>query len=203
VQCHALPFPECCFHRSLVDRLEFIEPPFVTDAGVGLIRSACFRLFIGQIRFETTAAEMRWLIHYLTGISALKVELRGMGCCMAYFETYEEIQQVCTLRARLLFDHTGVWYARDDEQRAVLQRYVAYYVSQIGRGFRLPKDTCVLEEERFQFIPALPPHVSQFQPHYEAVGGYGWQKAGGRPPLPPTRTSRNSGPAYNEVEHLW
>jgi len=153
-------FPECCFHRSLVDKLEFIEPPAVSDSGVPFIRGPCFRLFIGQIRFETSAAEIRWLLHYLTGVSALKVELRGMGCCLAYFETYEEIQKVCQLRFRLLFDHTGVWFARDEEQMALLQRYVQYYVCTIGKGFRLPKDMMVLEDERFQAFPQMPEHAS-------------------------------------------
>lgn len=146
----SLPFPDCVYHKNLVDKLEFIQAPHVTSAGAPMINQPCYRVFIGQVRFETTAAEMRWLIHYLTGISAIKVEVRGMGCFMAYFSTYDEVHRVCELRFRLLFDHNGVWFARHPEQAEILQRYVSCYVSSIGRGFRLPKDMMVIEEEKYQ-----------------------------------------------------
>lgn len=147
----AKPFPECCYHKALVNRMEFIQPPAVREAGTfpPSTRSTNYlRVFIGQCRFESTPAELRWLVHYLTNVQPVKVELRGTGCFMAYVQNYEEVYALLNLKEKLLFDHTGVWYARDEEQASFLRRYVQSYVAGIGKGFRLPKDMVVLHDQQ-------------------------------------------------------
>lgn len=168
--------PETIFHSPLVGHCEFIQPPQIPNCDYPTPSFPCYRLFLGQIRFETTAAEVRWIVEYICGVRALKVESRGIGCFLAYFRTPDDMTRVQHLHKRVLFDHSGIWFARSDSQAEYLAGYVAKNLSHIGRGFRLPKDMMVVEEEKLTRalpIPSCPPpnyHLFPTQmpppPHY-------------------------------------
>jgi hypothetical protein len=70
-----------------------------------------------------------------------------MGCFLAYFRTEEDVAAVKELHKHLLFDHNGIWYAKNQAQFAELQFYVETCLSMYPRGFMLPKDTIVVEDE--------------------------------------------------------
>lgn len=153
--------PVGAYHAPLAGHCEFLQVPQINPVERPTPTFPCFRLFLGQVRFETTAAEVRWIIRNTAGVVALKIEPRGTGCFLAYFRTYEEMIQVKCLHKRLLFDHTGVWFARTPTQAEALHYYVSHYLGHVGRGFRLPKDTMVVEEEK-STVRGLSSNNSQF-----------------------------------------
>jgi hypothetical protein len=156
--------PEGAYHTALFGQCEWIQPPPVPLVDQPTPAFPCYRLFLGQIRFETTPAEVKWIVQYVTGVQALKVESRGIGCFLAYFQTYDDMVTTQQLHKRILFDHSGIWFARTDEQSQAMQNYVRQALGRIGRGFRLPKDMMVVEEEKLQRalpIPNAPPQYGE------------------------------------------
>lgn len=140
--------PEGVVHVAMVNHCEFLQPPNISPIERALPNKPTFHRFIGQVRFECTPGEMRWIIRRTCGVTALKLEPRGPGCFVAYFSTQEDAELVQQLNKRLLFDHTGVWFARTPAQTEIMQNYVHNSLIYAGRGFRLPRDTIVVEEEK-------------------------------------------------------
>ena len=148
--------PDGVYHRQLIGKCQFISPPNLSPRDEPTPTYPCYRLFLGQIRFETTTTELQWIIRFVSGVRALKIEPRNSGCFLAYFKNYEDLAHVKALNKRILFDHHGIWFAAQPSQAEYLQHYVSSNLTNIGRGFRLPKDMMVVEEEKLRQNPHLP-----------------------------------------------
>jgi hypothetical protein len=198
--------PEGCFHTCLTGQCEFVQPPHMTPVDHPTPQFPCFRLFLGQIRFESSAAEVRWIIRHLTGITAVKVEARGVGCFLAYFRTAEEANSVKLIHKRVLFDRTGIWFARTPAQTEMMQHYIDNSLHTIPRSVRLPKDAMVVEEEKL--APSSHHHHSQ---HVAAHNGHHYsnhqqqhqQQHGAQPPSfhyhNPTHMMQHQSTPYHQL----
>lgn len=110
-------------------------------------------LFIGQCRFETTAGELMWLLKNLVGVHPLKIEPRGPGCFVAVVPDERSVERLLMLNRTILFDHGGVWWARDANGAAFLDTYVSNCSPQYSRRARLPRDTMIVERQRGSLDP--------------------------------------------------
>ncbi|KAG5475299.1 hypothetical protein LSCM1_03412 [Leishmania martiniquensis] len=157
-------------HRSLKDRCRFIEFPAslsATKAGTpahnaingtnsssnGSSGSAGsgentlpMALFIGQVRFETTSAELLWLVHRTCGACASHLESRGAGCYLLYCKSEADLRLVRSLHKRVLFDIGGVWLARTASEVDAMCEYIALDAPLLSKKARLPRDSMVVEE---------------------------------------------------------
>lgn len=153
-----LPPQEGMFHTSLVGWCEYIAvfataqplpmpPPPVDLSNEG---RPVFQLFFGQLRFEATAAELRWLVFVATGACVTNAVRRGIGCFVADFASAGDLALARTLRGSVLYDHNGVWVARAPEQQRRLAEYIARGEFVAERRHRLPKGLVVVEEVKGQ-----------------------------------------------------
>lgn len=133
--------------KALADHLDFIVPPAIAPTDVEQPTSAR-GLFIGHLRFETTAAEVRWLIKKLCGVNPLRADIRGNGCCVVYLATEADALAVRGLSRRVLFDHNGFWFARTADAVDTLLQYVEHEIPKKKKSLRLPRDAVVVEESR-------------------------------------------------------
>ncbi|KPA80872.1 hypothetical protein ABB37_04284 [Leptomonas pyrrhocoris] len=118
-----------------------------TGAGAGSAESSLpIALFIGQVRFETTSAELLWLIHRTCGACASHLESRGAGCYLLYCRSEADLTLVRSLHKRILFDVGGVWLARTADEVDALCEYVALDAAVLSKKSRLPRDSMVVEE---------------------------------------------------------
>lgn len=107
---------------------------------------ATHALFIGQVRFETTPAELIWLVQRTTGACASHLESRGAGCYLLYCKSEADLQLVRCLHKRVLFDVGGVWLARTAEEIDALCEHIALDAAVLSRKARLPRDSMVVED---------------------------------------------------------
>jgi len=137
--------------KFLEDRLDFIVPPRINPVDTTDLPTSEHCLFLGHLKFETTPADVRWLIKKLCGVTPLKAEFRGNGCCVVYLANESDELAVRGLNRRVLFDHGGVWFARTAMAVDVLMDYVEKVLPRLGgrrRCLRLPRDSLVVEESR-------------------------------------------------------
>jgi hypothetical protein len=152
-------------HAFLSETCEFIVPPKLNPVEHETPTRAR-TLFIGQLKFETTPAEVRWIIHCLVGVTALKVDARGPGCFVAYLASEGDELAVRTLNRRVLMDHTGFWFARTQEGCDAMIDYVEKVLPRLGMGnkkrsLHLPRDCIVVEESRARRRKAGTPSISK------------------------------------------
>lgn len=136
-------------HIALAGQCEFLSVTPITAVRHHKQNAPRNRLFFGQVRFETTGADLRGLIYATCGVVARKVEARGSGCFVVHFETSEQMERAKWLHHRVLFDHTGVWFARTAEQQGALLRHAARNNTGPDADVRLPRDAMVVEEGKF------------------------------------------------------
>lgn len=139
-------------HAFLAGSCEYIVPPKINPVEHETPLRAR-TLFVGQLKFETTPAEVRWIIHSLLGVTALKVDARGPGCFVVYLATEADELAVRTLNRRILMDHTGFWFARTQDGCDAMIDYVEKVLPRLGlgnkkRSLHLPRDCIVVEESR-------------------------------------------------------
>lgn len=142
--------------KFLAAHLELIVPPRlnpVENAEHQPTSSHC--LFMGHLKFETTPGDVRWLLKRLCGVTALRAEFRGNGCCVVYLANESDEMAVRSLNRRVLFDHNGVWFARTAAAVDVLMDYVEKVLPRLSGKFgrhrpclRLPRDSLVVEDSR-------------------------------------------------------
>jgi len=149
-------------HASLMGKCEFVVVPVIEAVDRYSSPDTPHRLFLGQIRFEMTPAQMRWLLWKVACIEAVKVEptARSQGCFIVHLKCAEDLNRVRALHKRLLFDHSGVWFARDSFECDLMQQYLDSIVPYQGRGYRLPKDSMVVEQQKNQYRQPPPPFAS-------------------------------------------
>lgn len=158
-------------HRSLKDRCRYIQfpanlpvfkastlggnasgPNSNSNGSTGSGQSADtsnslpIALFIGQVRFETTAAELLWLVHRTCGACASHLESRGAGCYLLYCKSEADLTLVRSLHKRILFDVGGVWLARTADEVDAMCEYIALDAPLLSKKARLPRDSMVVEE---------------------------------------------------------
>lgn len=155
--------------RFLGEKLDFIVTPTdlrYVDHDV-TPKARC--LFIGQLRFETSAEELRFLIERLAGATPLRAEARGPGCFVVYVGSEADEVLVRTLNRRLLFDHNGVWFARTPDATEILLDYVETTLptlrSSRRRALRLPRDCIVVEDSRTKKNVVRSPPSRPSQPY--------------------------------------
>jgi len=150
--------------KFLEDQLDFVVPPRINPVDTTDLPTSEHCLFLGHLKFETTPADVRWLLKKLCGVTALKAEFRGNGCCVVYLANEKDELAVRSLNRRILFDHDGIWFARTAKAVDVLMDYVEKVLPRIGgrrRCLRLPRDSLVVEESRSAKKAARrPPHLS-------------------------------------------
>ncbi|GET89716.1 hypothetical protein, conserved [Leishmania tarentolae] len=165
----ALP-PEVV-HRALKDRCRYIQFPInlpvfpkagtlasnvangnnsssngSTGSGGSGDSSLPIAVFIGQVRFETTAEELLWLVHRTCGACASHLESRGAGCYLLYCKSEADLTLVRSLHKRVLFDVGGVWLARTADEVDAMCEYIALDAPLLSKKARLPRDSMVVEE---------------------------------------------------------
>ncbi|KAI5684624.1 hypothetical protein MNV84_04926 [Leishmania braziliensis] len=163
--------PSEVVHRSLKDRCRYIQfpadlPPISnsgtagphanngnhtssngsTGSGFSGENNLPMALFIGQVRFETTPAELLWLVHRTCGACASHLESRGAGCYLLYCKSEADLTLVRSLHKRILFDIGGVWLARTADEVDAMCEYIALDAPLLSKKARLPRDSMVVEE---------------------------------------------------------
>lgn len=133
-------------HRALQSRCRFIAFPPNLPIHVNSAGQKDHALFIGQVRFETSQAELIWLIHRTCGACASSLESRGAGCYLLFLKSQADLALVRGLHKRILFDVGGVWLARTPEEVDALCEYVAVEAPILSKKARLPRDSMVVEE---------------------------------------------------------
>ncbi|CAD2215555.1 hypothetical protein, conserved [Angomonas deanei] len=177
-------------HRELSGKCRFIEfPAHLQSANTfDAPTNKEAGLFIGQVRFETTPAQLSWLIQRCCGAVATSFESRGSGCYILYCRSDNDRQLVRSLHKRILFDTSGVWLARTPEEIDALCEYVALNAAVLAKKHRLPRDSMVVEELKegssYDSRKAVPPYDQ----------GYGGQ----RPCYPFVPAPFNQNETYND-----
>ena len=182
--------PHGTVHCSLSDTVQFLTPAeylselLPPESSIPATPSEVSKtLFLGQIRFETTTSDIRQIIHFTTGVVAARVESRNVGCFVVYLRDEDEMELIRSLHKRLLFDHTGIWFAETAEMVETLTQYVNHELPFMFKT-RLPKDSMVVEEQRPRhslpavnhiLIPALAPisglYTASGSPYYPNGSG--------------------------------
>lgn len=141
--------------KYLAGHLELVVPPRITPVEGAELPTSSHCLFMGHLKFETTPADVRWMLKRLCGVTALRAEFRGNGCCVVYLASEADEMAVRSLNRRVLFDHNGVWFARTAAAVDVLMDYVEKILPRLcgkyGRHrpcLRLPRDSLVVEDSR-------------------------------------------------------
>ena len=137
----------------LAEKLEYIVPPAI-NAVEREVAPTGFAVFMGHMKFEPTAAEVRWIIRKLTGVTAVKAEPRSKGCFLVQVANEHDERIVRTLHRRLLMDRTGFWYARDANEQQDLSDYIEHVVNPgPKKRLRLPKDCVTVETPHSTPVP--------------------------------------------------
>jgi len=133
---------------------DFIVPPQITPTDPAELPASSRCLFIGHLRFETTTADVRWIVKKLTDVNPLRADIRGNGCCVVYLSSEQDANAVRLLSRRILFDRHGFWFARTGDSVDILMDYVEKVLPALGctgtkrRSLRLPRDAIVVEDSR-------------------------------------------------------
>lgn len=120
-------------------------------------------LYLGHVRFECSCEQLRWLISETSRVVALKVEVRGKGGYAVFLKSDEDVSFVRMLHKRILFDHSGVWFARTNDQAELLAEYAAGLQYIKRTRFRLPRDAMTVEDAKTrpqQFRQPMQPTVN-------------------------------------------
>lgn len=138
----------------LAHACDYIVPPEISPTDPAELPASARCLFIGHLRFETTTADVRWIIKKLTDVNPLRADIRGNGCCVVYLSSEADADAVRLLSRRILFDRHGFWFARTGDAVDVLMDYVEKVLPALGctgakrRSLRLPRDAIVVEDSR-------------------------------------------------------
>jgi hypothetical protein len=161
---------------SLDGRMQFIRLPAAGD-GIAPPHGppTGVKVFFGRTSFETVPHSLCALILQLSNVRPAATRAAGRGCFVTYMSCAADAEAVCRWHRRVLFDHDGVWVARDEQQLALLTAYLAS-ASCRERCHRLPRDAMVVELQTEQPPPPPPP------PHPAPARDQG-APAGGNPAL--------------------
>ena len=142
-----VPCPPNTFHQALWSQMELIRLPEIAPVDM-FVPVTPYSLFIGQVRFETTAAELRWIIRRVSNVLPVKADRRGNGCFVVFFRSAEDLDAVRRLHKRILFDHSGVWFAKTQQEVEVLFDYGMRALPFVPRWSHLPRDCMTVEDTK-------------------------------------------------------
>ncbi|EAN93235.1 hypothetical protein, conserved [Trypanosoma cruzi] len=172
------PLPPTVVHRGLYGKCRFILFPLLSAFEVLPPPPAgkSFPLFVGQVRFETTPAELIWLFRRTSGACAITIEGRGNGCFIVHLQSESERSLVRQLHRRVLFDIGGVWFARSSEEVDSLCEYVALNGPYLSKQAKLPRDSMVVEDIKVELKDMAFCHPCYYS--QEAVAQSFWSSSG-------------------------
>ncbi|RNF05707.1 uncharacterized protein Tco025E_07741 [Trypanosoma conorhini] len=155
--------PSNVVHRALYGKCRFIEFPTLArfDSVPPPPLGASFPLFVGQVRFETTPAELIWLVRRTSGATALALEGRGSGCFIMHLRSESERVLVRQLHKRILFDIGGAWFARSPEEVDNLCEYVTLTGPYLSKRAKLPRESMVVEDIKVGPTELGPCHLGE------------------------------------------
>ena len=177
-------FPQTLFHRSaLQDRCELLVPPrqetkaivpSLYDPSLAATAASLISLFIGHLRFETTAGEIRWLILQAAGVEVVACDARPGGCFLVHLKNDNDARRVRSLHKRLLLDVDGVWFASTPASVNVMADYIRDVLAPLrSRRERatVPHDALCVELPKSPMRPP-PLHASAIRSMQAASSGY-------------------------------
>lgn len=149
--------PELLHEPALGDICDLLNPPtsIIDDSDIP-VPVGKPTLFLGHMRFETTAFEVAWLIMQTTGVRIIKAEPRPGGCFVIHLASHNDAMLVRTLHKRLLFDIGAVWYARTPEQVEAMTDYIRDTLlpkRQRREKIRVPHDALCVEDQKTPSAP--------------------------------------------------
>jgi len=134
----AARLPRGTLHHTIAARVAFVPYPdrLFPSKTPAVSKANLERVFIGQLPLHVTDMQIEWMcrtfahgctVHYPERImkrASPGEERAPTGCVHAYCRPEEVPILIEGLHKRLLFDDTGVWYARKEEEFEELKRYV-------------------------------------------------------------------------------
>nr|CCC94740.1 conserved hypothetical protein [Trypanosoma congolense IL3000] len=135
-------------HRALRGKCRFIRfpaevPPFEPLAPPA---EGGHKLFVGQLRFETSFDELAWFLRNVVHINLWNIEKRGCGCAIVSLYTDADREAMLRLKQRVLLDIDGMWFAQDATEQEHLLSYVSGNLEQLVKRMKLPLRPVVFED---------------------------------------------------------
>lgn len=134
-------------HQPLLSICEFIAMPQINTIERAQRITTEYPVYLGQAKFEATAAHMRWLIRRMTRNEVLPVAVEPLspGCFVAFVTSVAEQKAVRkAMHHTVLYDHNGVWHPRTQSERQKVARYMNDREFRM-RGQRLPREMVTAE----------------------------------------------------------
>jgi len=156
-----------------------------SDDGNDISSDPITRVFVGQLPYRVTEMQLQWLFHVfgrgakifnperITKKSKTGGARVPTGCIHANLRESQLKQVVQCMHKRLLVDDSGVWVARDDVEKDILDSYVSALKAQPTRRFPdRPYDSIVVQEAVSAFQAPQPrwvsnaPELEQYAPSF-------------------------------------
>jgi len=163
------PGPEPCIepgtlHCPLAGVVNFVPYPLtVMTVDTAPPKNVLWRLFIGQLPYDSTVVQAEWIIRALTGVQCYYTEMihswrnpqhTPKGCVHTYCFPEDADRVIAMLHHAVLVDDTGVWFAADDEQFGMLNEYCREMKEDKTKRFRnRPYQPLVAEIADSTFVP--------------------------------------------------
>jgi hypothetical protein len=137
------------------DDLRFVPLPRDTTkdpkfSGMAVPPTFGYRLFVGQVKREITAFQLRYLLRAATGVTPRMVRAKeGHMCWLVVVDTYEDFVQLQAKNGCILCDMDGAFVDESCEGglmrgycNALKQQALSY-----GHSYVLPRNAIVIEQE--------------------------------------------------------
>jgi len=109
-----------------------------------------FRMFVGQVKREITAYQLRYLLRAATGVTPRMVRAKeGHMCWLVVVDTYDEFRAITAKNRQILCDMEGA-FVDDSADGSVLRNYCNALKQQAlsyGHSYVLPRNAIVIEQE--------------------------------------------------------
>ena len=165
--------PTCgMLHPSLYGRVSFhpfpsrsFECPAEPDARP---KADLLRIFIGQLPYDVSDMELRWLCWTFAGAHVhnperiLKHDWKTgkrlpTGCVHVYCTPESARRLMSFMHKRVLVDDNGVWFARDESEMLMMRDYCgALKQERYSRPNHRPYGSIVVQEALSTFVPRNP-----------------------------------------------
>jgi hypothetical protein len=114
------------------------------------LKNDSLSLFFGQVGFNMTPELLCWLIEVLTSGRVRPVHAFNCAwsCFVVQFACDEDVRMMLSWRECVIFDRSGVWIAKTQEQKRQLEEYCERVQSghcQV-KGARLPKHAMIIRK---------------------------------------------------------
>lgn len=136
------------------------------------------RIFFGQLPYFITEMQLSWILYTFGGRHVVtsperiikrnpKTGVRQVTGCIHAFASAEGLATMARLcHKKLLIDDTGVWFCRNEEERAVLSDYCLAMKRDIKlRPWERPYDSVVVQEATSGSQSQAPAYLNPQQQH--------------------------------------